>query len=319
MKMIQGRQRPTAVSLFSGCGGSDAGLVRAGYQVLMANDILGYAKDVYEANHPDTDFVLGDVADIRSFPQCDLLAGCYPCQGFSQGGAREADRTINYLYKEFGRALRQCRPKAFIVENVSGMIREDFRHLLTRQLKNFRHAGYNVSWDVLNAADYGVAQERRRILIVGIRKEYGLTFTFPRPTHGPDADFPYVTIRKALKGLPDWPDKSEYNTEPFHWYYMSRNRRRGWDEVSKTIVSRARHMPLHPISPTLEYKGPDRYAFSTKGKARRFSYREAACLQGFGSKFKFPDTHGMHSKYKVIGNAVPPQLFYAIASALPEL
>jgi DNA (cytosine-5)-methyltransferase 1 len=88
---------PTAVSLFSGCGGSDAGVIAAGFDVLMANDIIDYAKQAYLANLPETDYVLGDVAGVKAFPSAELLVGCYPCQGFSQGGAREADRKINRL------------------------------------------------------------------------------------------------------------------------------------------------------------------------------------------------------------------------------
>jgi DNA (cytosine-5)-methyltransferase 1 len=75
-----------AVSLFSGCGGSDAGVISAGFDVVMANDKLAYARDVYVSNHPATDYVLGDVAKIEQFPRAQLLVGCYPCQGFSQGG-----------------------------------------------------------------------------------------------------------------------------------------------------------------------------------------------------------------------------------------
>lgn len=317
-KLVRSASKPTAVSLFSGCGGSDAGLVSAGFEVLLANDILAYARDVYVANHPETDYRLCDVASIRSFPKCDLLAGCYPCQGFSQGGARDAGRTINYIYREFGRALRQTKPKAFIVENVSGMVRSDFSHLLKNQLKNFRHAGYVVSWKLLNAANYGVAQERFRVIIVGLRKDLGTEYIFPEPSHGPDAPNPYKTIRDAIGFLPEWPE-GEFNTEPFHWYYLSRNRRRDWNEISKTIVSHARSMPLHPISPNLIYVGPDEYCFEHDGPARRFSYREAAVLQGFGSDFMFPETRGMYSRYKVIGNAVPPPLFQAVAGALPSV
>jgi DNA (cytosine-5)-methyltransferase 1 len=114
---------PRAVSLFSGCGGSDAGVIEAGFDVVMANDRLPYARDVYEANHPATDYLLQDVSTIDSFPAAELLVGCYPCQGFSQGGVREPSRKINKLYLEFARALNLIKPKAFIVENVSGMVR----------------------------------------------------------------------------------------------------------------------------------------------------------------------------------------------------
>ena len=174
-------RKPTAVSLFTGCGGSDAGLVAAGFDVIMANDISAYAREVYLANHHETDYQLRDIQNICSFPKCDLLVGCYPCQGFSQGGAREPSRAINYLYREFGRALRQIQPKAFIVENVSGMTRADYSHLLRNQLKNFRHAGYVVTWKVLNAADFGVPQDRHRIIIVGLKKAWVSNTSIQRP------------------------------------------------------------------------------------------------------------------------------------------
>lgn len=310
--------RPTVVSLFSGCGGSDTGLIAAGFDVLMANDLLAYAAETYRANLPETDYRECPIEQVKAFPAADLLVGCYPCQGYSQGGAREAGRGINYLFKEFGRALRVIRPKAFIVENVSGLTRADNQELFQHQLRNFRQAGYTVQWKLLNAADYGVAQERRRVIIVGIRSDMGVGYRYPDPTHGPDAGVPFVTIRDSLHGLPDWPE-GEFNTEDFHWYYMSRNRRRDWDEISKTVVSRARHMPLHPMSPPLVYKGPDRYEFVNDRPARRFSYREAACLQGFSKDLMFPESNGMHSRYKVIGNAVPPPLFEAVARALPDI
>ncbi|WP_434027039.1 DNA cytosine methyltransferase [[Pseudomonas] boreopolis] len=309
---------PTAVSLFTGCGGSDTGLIEAGFDVLMANDVLAYAAEVYKANLPETDYRVCSIEQIESFPKADLLVGCYPCQGYSQGGAREVERDINYLFKEFGRALRAIRPKAFIVENVSGLMRQDNRSLFTMQLRNFRAAGYRVISKLLNAAEFGVAQERHRVIIVGIRSDLGVNYTFPPPSHGPQAPKPYVTIRDALAGLPEWPE-GEFNTEPFHWYYMSRNRRRDWDELSKTIVSRARHMPLHPTSPRLLSAGKDKFEFEHDGPARRFSYREAARLQGFSGEMVFPESCGMHTRYKVVGNAVPPPLFRAVASALPDI
>lgn len=309
-----------AVSLFSGCGGSDCGLLGAGFDVIMANDILPYARDVYLANQPDTDYVLGDVGSIGSFPDAELLVGCYPCQGFSQGGARQASRKINTLYLEFARALNQIMPRAFIVENVSGMVNSNFQHLLQDQLRVFRDAGYAVSAKVLNAAEFGVPQQRRRIFIVGIRSDFGLVPTFPQPTHGPTTNLPFVTIRDSIGGMPDWP-VGEFSDQDFHWYYMSRNRRHDWTDVSKTIVANLRHTPLHPISPTMRNVGPDKWEFTTAAPARRFSYREAAALQGFGRDWEFPDTaaSSMAMRYKVVGNAVPPQLFEAVAKSLPEI
>lgn len=325
------------VSLFSGCGGSDAGVVAAGFDVVMANDILSYARDAYLANLPATDYRLGDVSKIRSFPAAELLVGCYPCQGYSQGGAREAERSVNLLYLEFARALASISPKAFIAENVSGLRRSTYRHILADQLDKFSTAGpcgYHLTWKELKAHEYGVPQERKRVIIVGLRKDLGLRYTFPAPTHGPGAPAPWVTIEQALAGLPDWPT-GEFCEDDFHWYYMSRNRRRDWGEVSKTIVAHMRHMPLHPISPPLQRLGTDEWCFTDDSPARRFSFREAARLQGFapeylahGKDFVFPDEirHAsgqagnlMRFRYKIIGNAVPPPLFKAVAEALPNV
>lgn len=307
-----------AVSLFSGCGGSDVGLIKAGFEVVMANDILPYAKEVYEANHPETDYILKNIEKVEHFPSADILAGCYPCQGFSQGGRRQADNKLNYLYREFARALNYIKPKAFIVENVSGMTRKTFDHLLKDQIKVFSEAGYNVVFKVLNAADYGVAQERKRIFIVGIRCDLGLWFDFPEVTHGTE-ERPKITIREALKGLPDWPDKNEYYDQGFHWYYMSRNRKCNWEETSKTMVSSARHMVLHPVSPDMVKIERDHWEFVSDAPARRFTYREAARLQGFGDLI-FPRELEvtLENKYKVVGNAVPPPLFEVIARKLKQ-
>ena len=310
----------TAVSLFSGCGGSDTGVHRLGIDILMANDIIPYARDVYLANLPQTDYILKDVRKLESFPSADLLLGCYPCQGFSQGGLRRADNKLNFLYREFARALAQIKPKAFIVENVNGMLRTNYDHLLKDQVSTFSDIGYRVSYRVLNAADYGVPQLRKRIFIVGIRNDIGAEYTFPAPTHGTEGKPPHITIGEALRGMPDWPE-GEYYDRPFHWYYLSRNRRQDWNEPAKTVVSNARHTPLHPISPVMEKVGADEWRFTEDRPARRFSYRECAVLQGFKKDLAFPETENatLMNKYKVIGNAVPPALFEAVAAELMPL
>lgn len=309
-----------AVSLFTGCGGSDAGLAATGFEVVMANDILPYARDVYLANHAETDYVVLDITKVKHFPKADLLAGCYPCQGFSQGGQRNPDHKYNTLYKEFARALNQIKPKAFIVENVSGMVRKNFAHLVEDQLKIFTEAGYKVKFEVLNAADFGVAQERRRILIVGIRDDIDVEYHFPTPTHGEGCANPKVTIRDAIGDLPEWPE-GEFYARDFHWYYMSRDRRNGWEDTSRTIVANPRHMPLHPMSPKMVKVEHNVWKFETEDRARRFTYREAARIQGFAKDFAFPETAAasLDMKYKVAGNAVPPPLFEAVAKQIPNI
>jgi DNA (cytosine-5)-methyltransferase 1 len=317
------RRHPTVVSLFTGCGGSDAGLVDAGFTVVMANDVLSYARDVYRANLPDTDYVLRDISEVTRFPKADLLVGCYPCQGFSVGGVRDADRSINFLYREFDRALRKIKPKAFIVENVSGMVHENCEGLFRNQITRFRMAGYNVSWKILRATDFGVPQDRTRLFFVGVNSKFGVRYSFPNPTHAREVCCESgialcPTIADAIGDLPLWP-KGEYDEQPFHWYYLSRNRYRGWADVSKTIVANSRHMPLHPISPILKRLSTDEWKFVKKAPARRLSFREAARLQGFRRDMGFPDTAGLRMKYRVVGNAVPPPIFREVAKALPDI
>lgn len=312
---------PKAVSLFTGCGGSDAGLHAAGFDVVLANDVLKYARDVYLANLPSTDYLIRDIREVSKFPSADLLVGCYPCQGFSQAGVREASRRINFLYREFDRALRSIRPKAFIVENVSGMVRSDNLHLCSNQMVRFRLAGYRVNAQLLDARDFGVPQERRRLFFVGIRSDIDAEYAFPEPTHsitckGGLRDCP--TIGDTIGDMPLWPE-GEYDQQEFHWYYLSRNRYRGWAEQARTVVAKGRHTSLHPISPKLKRIHTDKWIFEHDGPARRLSYRETARLQGFAKDFAFPDTAGLELKYRVVGNAVPPPLFEAVAKALPNI
>jgi DNA (cytosine-5)-methyltransferase 1 len=229
--------------------------------------------------------------------------------------------------------LDTIAPKAFIAENVSGLRRSTYQHILSDQIERFAAAGpqgYNVVWKELKAHEYGVPQERKRLIIVGIRRDLGVSYAFPNPTRGSDTGLRFLSIGDALSGMPDWP-VGEFCEDEFHWYYLSRNRRRDWSEISKTIVAHMRHVPLHPISPALKRIHTDCWEFSENRPARRFSYREAARLQGLtanylkhGGDFVFPNhrTHNenaMRWRYKIVGNAVPPPLFEAVARALPDV
>ncbi len=245
-----------AVSLFSGCGGSDLGLREAGIRVVWANDANEAACELYEASTGTKRIIRHeDIAGIKDFPKAELLVGCYPCQGYSQGGRRNDEDAINYLYQHFDRALRKIRPLAFIVENVDGMRFSQNKHLLCAQLKRFRLAGYCVNWQVLDAKDFGLAQDRKRLFIVGIRSSEGKHFAFPQETHGPGRAMPYATLKDRIWGFRNAPPGS-YNEEPFHWYYLSRNRRREWHQQSPCVVAHWRHVGLHPDSPPLRNLDP---------------------------------------------------------------
>ena len=284
-------------------------------EVVWANDISRSACDLYPSVTGSNCVHPGSISTYASFPKVDLLVGCYPCQGYSQGGRRKVEDGINYLYREFDRALRLIRPIAFIVENVNGMRFGRNKHLLANQLTRFRSAGYRVSWTMLNAWDYGVPQRRKRLFLVGIRSSEGKRFFFPQATHGEEDGRPSrPTLRDAIWGYRDAPPGS-YNVEPFHWYYMSRNRRPEWDGPGACVVAHWRHAMLHPSSPPLTRLGPDKWEFSTDGPARRMSYLESAAIQGFPKPEAF-DQGSVQQRFQAIGNAVPPPLFGAVAKAL---
>lgn len=309
-------RKVATISLFSGCGGSDLALKQLQHEVVWANDVSETACETYQDNIGPV-IEAGDIRTFTKFPDAEFLVGCYPCQGFTQGGRRQTSDKINFLYQQFDRVLRRVRPRAFVVENVNGMAYGENRELLDNQLCRYRLAGYRVQWKVLDAQHFGVAQCRRRVFIVGVRSDLNYRYTFPEPEHDSECSRRSVCQADVLKGLPDWPE-GEFNDEPFHWYYMSRNRRHDWDRPSPCIVGHWRHVPLHPMSPRLERIHTDRWVFASDEPARRFSYRECAALQGFPPEFVWK-RGSLRDRFQMIGNAVPPPLFKAVVSKLEDL
>jgi DNA (cytosine-5)-methyltransferase 1 len=159
-----------------------------------------------------------------------------------------------------------------------------------------------------------VPQQRRRVFIVGVRSDIDIKYQFPHPQTGADSGVPLVTQRNALNGLPRWPS-GDFNDEPFHWYYLSRNRRHEWNEPSPCIVGHWRHVPLHPMSPPLRRVHTDKWVFSSKGRPRRLAYQECAALQGFPRTFQWR-RGSIRDRFQMIGNAVPPPLFRAVVEPL---
>jgi DNA (cytosine-5)-methyltransferase 1 len=309
-------RRVATISLFSGCGGSDLALAQLGHEIVWANDISEIACETYKDNVGSV-IQAGDIAGFTKFPEAEFLIGCYPCQGFTQGGRRQSGDKINFLYQQFDRVLRLVRPRAFVVENVNGMAYGDNRELLSNQLCRYRLAGYRVEWKVLDAQHFGVPQCRRRVFIVGVRSDLKHRYAFPEAEHGTGANYQPLSQRDVLEGLPVWPE-GEFNDEPFHWYYLSRNRRHEWDQPSPCIVGHWRHVALHPMSPPLKRVHTDKWVFTSGGPARRFSYRECAALQGFPRVFVWK-RGSVRERFQMIGNAVPPPLFKAVVSKLQEV
>ena len=333
------------VSLFSGCGGSDFGAKQAGAEVIFAIDIARNAVKTYKAHRdlladPDCDVRLGDVRKLTSLPKCDLLLGCYPCQSFSMGGRRAPDNDRRTsLYQAFAQSLAMTDASYAVVENVGGLVWLDRGRHLRCHLEAIAGAGkgYVVTHAVLDAENFGVPARRRRLFLVAVRADLGAYYHFPLPTHGPESPerTPRLSHGDTITGLPDDPvgEYYSYEAEPFSWWFMSRNRKRPWDEPSYTILGNWRHTPLHPASPTMrktasnladgskqtwvfteEYDHLDvagRVAFENP---RRLSWREAALLQTFPPAFE--PCGSIASKFTQIGNAVPPLLMQAIVSGL---
>lgn len=323
----------------------DFGVEDAGGHVIFANDVLPDACKTLTKYFSDADIRNEDIAGILTFPDADVVVGGYPCQSFSMAGNRdpEKDERTN-LYKQFLRVVNIVRPKYFVAENVSGLKQLSSGTFLNEQLAAYGKAGYAVSYQVLNAKDYGVPQSRKRLFIVGVRKDLNQSFEFPAATHGKGTKAsgplkPYASHGEAIKGLPLWPEGEFYERphDPeghFSWYYMSRNRKAKWDDPAFTVVANWRHITLHPASPvmTLTWSNladgwKQRWDFSdqyehveadperpTLDKARRLSWRECARIQTFSAKFV--PVGDVASKFTQIGNAVPPKLAKAIFTHL---
>ncbi|RYF47031.1 MAG: DNA cytosine methyltransferase [Cytophagaceae bacterium] len=333
------------LSLFSGCGGMDFGVEAAGGHVIFSNDILLDACKTLEKYFAAADVRNADISKIQTFPNADIVVGGYPCQSFSMAGNRDPKRDERTnLYKQFLRVVSIVRPKYFLAENVSGLKALSNGTFLKEQLDAYDRAGYSVTYKLLNAKDYGVPQSRKRLFIVGVRKDLNQTFEFPKPTHGKTTIesgplLPYASHGDAIKDLPLWPEGEFYHRPhdpagPFSWYYMSRNRKAKWADPAFTVVANWRHITLHPASPvmTLTWSNladgwKQRWDFSAHyehlegylereklEEPRRLSWRECALIQSFGTDFS--PVGEVDSKFTQIGNAVPPKLAQAIFNHL---
>ncbi|MDG6999104.1 MAG: DNA cytosine methyltransferase [Nitrososphaerota archaeon] len=304
------------VSIFSGSGGTDLGFLEAGYEIIFANDINRIAVETYRTNlHVSPS--LADIRAIKKLPKADVLVACNPCQGFSIIGKRDENDPRNALYKEIFRCLKLVKPKYFLIENVKGLAVLYNGKFLRRMLDGFRRYGYDVYYQILNAADYGVPQNRERIFIVGVMKSLRVEYEFPRNTHGANL-LPHVTLRDAIGDLPEPRNGDYYNGRKWSFFYMSRNRRADWASVSYTIQTTPRNIPLHPSCPPMKKIGKDKYVFTeASDRYRRLSIRECARIQTFPDDFEF--IGGLEAKYRQIGNAVPPLLAKIIAESIKKM
>lgn len=299
----------TAISLFAGAGGLDMGFERAGFRTIWANDFESDACKTHE-NWSTAKVVCSDVAkvDAADIPDADIMLGGFPCQGFSLSGPRKIDDSRNVLYKHYVRIVKAKKPKMFVGENVKGLLTMGEGSIIEAIIEDFSDCGYNVFYELLNAKDYGVPEDRERVIIVGFRKDLEIQkFDFPLPRNY------RVTMREALKNIPE-PTPDEVCDAPYSSRYMSRNRKRDWDDVSYTIPAMAKQVTLWPGSSDMVKIDKDHWEFGKNGVTRRFSWREAAAIQTFPADLEFYGD--LTSKYKQIGNAVPVKLAEIIATHL---
>lgn len=296
----------TVVSLFAGAGGLDIGFEKQGFKTIWANDI---DKDACETHKlwSHAAVVQGDIGkiDLDSIPDSDIITGGFPCQGFSLAGPRKIDDKRNVLYKHFVELVERKQPYAFVAENVKGILTLGDGTIIEAIIEDFSERGYNVFPTLVNAADYGVPQDRWRVIMLGFRKNMGITsYQFPKPIEGK------VTLAEALKNVTK-PKVTDICQGAYSSRYMSRNRKRNWNEVSYTIPAMSKQVTLHPSSPDMRKVCEDKWEFGSKGTTRRLSWQEAAAIQTFPLGMKFAGN--LTSKYKQIGNAVPVKLAEVIA------
>ena len=324
------------VSFFAGCGGLDLGFEQAGFHVIWANEFEDHCRATYIRNHPNTEFVLGDVCKINPnlIPDCDGFIGGPPCQSWSVGGKQKGlDDERGQLFLKYIELINAKKPKFFVIENVKGMLDDKFKNVFEDFVNRLDNAGYDVQWALLDAVNFRIPQNRERVFFVGFRKDMDVTFAFPVPTCNEP-----ITLEQAIGDIVEEPNRFSVGkmidsnkradknkqypnhdvlTSKFGSFYYRGNRRRGWHQPSFTINATAEFAPLHPSSPKMVYYGHENWNFQ-KDKLeeyRRLSVRECARIQTFPDNFIF-DYDNIKDAYKMIGNAVPPRLGKEIAKSI---
>lgn len=324
------------ISLFSGCGGLDLGFKKAGFNVVIANEFDKKIWDTYKINHPETRLIEGDIRGVNKEDilkiigdiEIDGIIGGPPCQSWSEAGAlRGINDDRGKLFYEYIRILKEFNPKFFVCENVKGMLSKRHKKAVEDILGKFGELGYKVSVNLVNASDYGVGQDRERVFYVGVKDNIGGEFRIKK----------YCGEKKVLRDIiwdlqwdavesngnkhnENCKNNNEYHVGGYSSIWMSRNRRRGWDECGFTVQASGRQCQLHPNSPEMVRDGMGGWKF-IEGKVseyRRMTVRECARLQGFGDDFKFIYKN-VDDGYKMIGNAVPVELGKVVGESIIEM
>ena len=303
------------VSLFSGAGGLDLGFIRAGHEIIWANDNFLDAVKTYRKNIGDH-IICEDISKIPSdkIPNHDILIGGFPCQGFSVANTNRGEHDErNKLYLELLRILAEKQPKFFMAENVKGILSLMRGKIFELIIADFINAGYKVTYKVLNAADFGVPQKRERVIILGVRNDVDVNLAHPEPTHDEISNLfshkkSWISIGEALKNIPEPEEEHNLTNHTYSKFKLKFNGYLGNRAID----------PNKP-SPTVTARGDEKggvVVLHHPNNHRRMSVRELASTQSFPIDFIFEGSNS--SAYRQIGNAVPPLLAFAIASKFPK-
>lgn len=321
-----------ALDLFSGPGGLSLGMKSAGIQPVACVEKNKDAIGTYDGHTPEAEHFCSDIRKLdftRYRGKVDVIFGGPPCQPFSTGGLRKAASDARNMFPEFIRVLQEVRPAAFLAENVPGLVTAARRHYLADLFQAFEREGYSVSWQVVSAADYGVPQKRRRLIIVGFRQG---RFLFPKPTHGPATDQAHVassTVIDKYNPLGDPPDcpvifakYPDPRRSPYAGHvYNGGGRPIDLNGPCHTVLASAGGYKTHWVD-TLDI-APEYSAHLMGGGmpregavpgARRLTPEESALIQTFPAGMWFAGARS--AQYTQIGDAVPPKLAQAFGAAL---
>lgn len=310
-------------SLFCGCGGTDVGLLgdfeflgkkyaSNELEIVYANDIDDNACDIFKENfgiEPDN----RDIREVESkeISEFDILTGGFPCQSFSiiaQNPKRLGVKDERgKLFFEMCRILREKKPKCFIAENVKGILTANKKSAFPLIIKEFEESGYDVTYAVLNSANYGVPQKRERVIIVGFRKDLGINFKFPDEVIKNETEF--IPLSAVIEEKVD--EKYFFSQRAVDGMMKKRasmNKGRAQDVTKpcNTVGAHLAKVSLNSTDPVLLVN--ERY--------RRFIPREVARIQSFPESFKLVGSES--AQYRALGNAIPPVMFWYVAKAVRE-
>ena len=308
------------LSLFSGSGGLDLGFLATGkFEIIFANDFSRQACDTYKHNIGNH-IIHDDIANLKDLPNADLIIGGPPCQGFSTANPKRSfDDPRNQLFKEYARIIAEVKPKMFLMENVSGMVTMQKGKVFELIKKELSNCGYTLYDKLLNAKDFGVPQSRRRMIIIGVRKDIKNKFVFPTPSH---SEGNHTTVGQILFDNPIDPKNKNHiigkltdlNLKRIKHIPEGGSMKHCPPELqNNSDLNRSmRRLSRTKVSHTIVHNNCDHYYHPTEN--RRITIREMARIQGYSDKYIFFGSKSEQSRQ--IGNSVPVGLAKAVAKQI---